>query len=1017
MSFVPLHVYSGFSYLESALSAKLLPVYAKKYHYQAIAICDDGTLSGYAPFTHSALDGGIHPVYGMDVRFGDEIYSLFVQNETGYRNLLPLTLLCSEQKVTKEQLIAHATGLTLVYSPDPFYFGRLSEAEEKTFAENLSRVTRTFSSCYLGIPYYPNNAAYIARLRGFAARYSYPTIAFPFLRYEKKADAIALEILQAIQKQENLTQKEKSGNECFLTPEELAAFYSLEELNRTGQIADETDFKLLQKRGGLLHYPNDLGLTSEELLRKMTLEGLQKHVPNASQEYLDRIDYELSVINKMGYADYFLIVQDYVNWAKTHGVSVGPGRGSGAGSLVSYCLGIVTLDPVRYHLIFERFLNPERRSMPDIDVDFADVSRDRVVRYLQDKYGIERVGHVLTTQNILAKQALRDVGRVYGYDDSKEVSPLISTLMYPMHSLRFNYRNSPKFKEKVDSDRYYLTLVGLAAKIEGLPRQAGLHAAGIVLNDTPLPTAIPTSDNPEVGYVACLEKDYLEEQGFLKMDLLGLRNLTIIDECLTLIAKDKGVKLDAEKIPYDDPDSIAIIRQGKVMGLFQLESGGMKRAIQTVQPTSFEDVAALLALFRPGPMESIPSFARRKHGQEKIEYLAPELEPILKDTYGIIVYQEQIMQIVRAMAGFSYGQADLFRRAISKKKVEQLNELKSSFLEGCAKNGKDSAVAEKVYDLIFRFANYGFNKSHAYSYAVITCQMAYLKKHYPAEFYCAILDFLSPSDPKFASTLQELKELQIRLVVPDVNRSGLSFQVEGQSIRFPLTPIKDLQGKLASAIVDERNTHGPYTDFFDFASRLKSAGLNLRLLVRLVDAGAFDSLCPSRQTLRASAASAMQYADLTGGEENGQQFLTDIGIAKPLLEREPDDLRANLEAEYNALGMMVSGSPLSLYQEEIKKLPHYCPLHELGNAPYHTMTAGVLRGARAITTKSGKKMAFLELYDEVSVKEFTVFPSVYEACYAVLTTGAVLAVECHKDDRKDGTYIIDSARALGENEP
>jgi DNA polymerase-3 subunit alpha len=265
--------------------------------------------------------------------------------------------------------------------------------------------------------------------------------------------------------------------------------------------------------------------------------------------------------------------------------------------------------------------------------------------------------------------------------------------------------------------------------------------------------------------------------------------------------------------------------------------------------------------------------------------------------------------------------------------------------------------------------------------------------------------------------LQELKALQIRLVVPDVNRSGLSFQVEGQSIRFPLTPIKDLQGKLASSIVDERNLHGPYTDFFDFASRLKSAGLNLRILVRLVDAGAFDSLCSSRQTLRASAASAMQYADLTGGEENGQQFLTDIGIAKPLLEREPDDLRANLEAEYNALGMMVSGSPLSLYQDEIKKLPHYCPLHELGNAPYHTMTAGVLRGARAITTKSGKKMAFLELYDEVSVKEFTVFPSVYEACYAVLTTGAVLAVECHKDDRKDGTYIIDSARALGENEP
>lgn len=1016
MSFVPLHVYSGFSYLKSALAAKLLPAYAKKYGYHAIAICDDGTLSGYAPFAHSALDEGIRPVYGMDVRFGEETYSLFVQNETGYRNLLALTLLCSEQKVTKEELVAHAGGLTLIYSPDPLYFSRLSETEERAFAENLSRVTRAYPSCYLAIPYYPNNAPYLARLRSFGARYSYPTIAFPFLRYEKKADAIALEILQAIQKQETLTQKEKSGNECFLSPQELAAFYSLEELNRTGEVADATDFTLLQKRGGLLHYPNDLGLSSEALLRKMTLEGLSKRIPNPSSTYLERVDYELSVINKMGYADYFLIVQDYVNWAKTHGVSVGPGRGSGAGSLVSYCLGIVALDPVRYHLIFERFLNPERRSMPDIDVDFADVSRDRVVRYLQDKYGTERVGHVLTTQNILAKQALRDVGRVYDYDDAKEVSPLIATLMYPMHSLRFNYRNSPKFKEKVDADRYYLTLVGLAAKIEGLPRQAGLHAAGIVLNDTPLPTAIPTSVNPEVGYVACLEKDYLEEQGFLKMDLLGLRNLTIIDECLSLIAKNKGIVLEAEKIPYDDDDSISLIRQGKVMGLFQLESGGMKKAIQTVQPTSFEDVAALLALFRPGPMESIPSFARRKHGLEKIEYLSPELKPILQDTYGIIVYQEQIMQIVRAMAGFSFGQADLFRRAISKKKVTQLEELKSSFLEGCQKNGKDPKVAEKVYDLIYRFANYGFNKSHAYSYAVITCQMAYLKKHYPAEFYCAILDFLSPSDPKFASTLQELKEQHIRLTVPDINRSGLSFQVEGQSIRFPLSPIKDLQAKLASAIVDERNVHGPYSDFFDFASRLKSSGLNLRILVRLIDSGAFDSLCTSRQSLRASAASAMQYADLTGGEENGQQLLTDIGIAKPILEHEPDDLRENLEAEYNALGMMVSGSPLSLYQEQIRKLPHYVPLHELGDAPYSTSTVGVLRGARAITTKSGKKMAFLELYDEIGVKEFTMFPNVYENSYALLSSGSVLAITCHKDNRKGETYIIDSMKALGENE-
>ncbi len=1012
MSFVPLHVYSGFSYLQSALKAQYLPALAKKYGYEAIAICDHGSMSGYAPFTHIAKEQNIKPIYGMDVLIGGDTFSLFVKNEEGYRNLLPLTLRCSQEKITIEDLKKHSAGLILVFLPDPEIFGRLTESDIPSYAEDLAKKLLPFEEHYLGLPFCPDNKEYANKIRSFAANYSYDTVAFPFLRYEKKKDAIALEILSAIQNNASLISKEKSGNDCFLTKDEIYGFYLKKEIDVTAKIANEASFQLIQKRGGLLHFPNSLGLSSEDYLKKLTMEGLKKRLPNPSEEYFERVDYELSVINKMGYADYFLLVADYVNWAKNNGVSVGPGRGSGAGSLVSYCLGIVELDPIKYNLIFERFLNPERQSMPDIDVDFADVSRDRVVDYLRKKWGADRVGHVLTTQTILAKQALRDVGRVYGYDDKKEISPIIDTLMYPYQSLRYNYRNSPKFKEKVDSDQYYLTLVSLASKIEGLPRQAGLHAAGIVINDAPLPEVLPTSENPEVGYVACLEKDYLEEQGFLKMDLLGLRNLTIIDECLSLIEKYEGKTLTYHDLPYDDENAIRIIREGKVMGLFQLESGGMKRAIRQVQPTSFEEVAALLALFRPGPMESIPSFAARKQGREPVTYLSPELEPILKDTYGIIVYQEQIMQIVRAMAGFNYGQADLFRRAISKKNVDKLESLKDSFLKGCLANGKSYQMAEEVYELILRFANYGFNKSHAFSYAVITCQMAYLKVNYPKEFYCAILDSMSPGDAKFTNTISELKGMKIRLRVPDVNLSEMGFVIDGGNLRFPLSLIKGMQNRFLASLIDERNEHGKYTDIFDFAARTAKYGLNLQTLVKLIDAGALDSLLSSRESLRTNAYKAMEYAQMMFGED-GQELLIDLGISKPLIEYHEDDVKLNLTKEYEALGMMVSGSPLSLYRERLSQ-ERIVSLDNLENAYGSFQSAGIVKSIRAINTKNGKKMAFLQLYDDVAEKEFVMFSEVYERSYPFLKVDAALLIRCHKDNRKQGSYLIDEATLLGE---
>lgn len=1012
MSFVPLHVYSGFSYLQSALEITKLPHLAKKYGYSTIALTDNGTLSGYAPFTHQAENVGITPLYGMDICFGEEIFTLFVKNEEGYLNLLPLTLLCSENKINIDDIKKHSKGLILVYTPDPLLFSRMDEKELKTYAVNLREKTSTFEEVYLALPYYKDNKEYVDKIRDFANKYTYPAVAFPFLRYEKHVDAIALEILSAIQKNENLILKEKNGDECFLTEEELNEYYSKEEIGNTNVIASSLNFKLIKKRGGLLRFPTPDNSSSEEYLRKLSLEGLNKKVPNPSKEYLDRLEYELSVISKMGYADYFLLVADYVNYSKNNGISVGPGRGSGAGSLVSYALNIVALDPLKYNLIFERFLNPERQSMPDIDVDFADISREKVVEYLQKRWGKDRVGHVLTTQTILAKQALRDVGRIYGYDDKKEVSLIINSMLYPYQSLRFNYKNSPKFKELVDRDKYFLTLVSLASKIEGLPRQAGLHAAGIVINDKPLVESLPVSMSEEVGYVACLEKDYLEEQGFLKMDLLGLRNLTTIDECLALIYKFEGKKIDYSSISYDDKEAIKIISKGEVMGLFQLEGAGMKKAISQVKPTSFEDVAALLALFRPGPMESIPSFGKRKAGLEKITYLTPELEPILKDTYGIIVYQEQIMQIARDIAGFSYGQADLFRRAISKKNIDKMESLKKSFIDGCIANKKTPGLANKIYDLILRFANYGFNKSHAYSYAVITCQMAYLKVHYPKEFYCAILDSLSPGDSKFSNAISELKNMRISLSVPDINKSEMGFAIDGKTLRSPLSMIKGLQSRLLYSIIDERIMSGNYVDIFDFASRNKQNGLNLQMLVKLIDAGCFDSLYPSRESLRATAYSAMQYADMLMGT-NGQEFLIDLGISKPLIENVIDDKRINLEREYDALGIMISDSPLSLYEERIWQ-EKAVTLSEIDDINGPITAVGIVKSTKAINARNGKKMAFLQLYDNVTTKEFVIFSEVFEKCYSFLRNDVPVIVKCHKDIKKEGTFILDGAEKLGE---
>ncbi len=1010
MSFIPLHIYSGFSFLRSGLVAKKIPLLAKKYGYESIGICDVSTLSGYAPFTESCKVNGVTPFYLMDCEVLEGTISAFVENEEGYRNLLKISFLASKNELTLEFLKSHQKGLTFILNSETtFLYRDYKEKKEEEIAQRLSYFFHDFSSLYLGIPYLPKNDNFISFLRNIVKTYPYHTIAFPFIAYEKESDAIVTTIAKAIDSHEKITTKSLAGDAHFLDENAISSYYEENEILATEELTKKCNFSFVQKRGTLIHYENPEGLASKEYLKKISLEGLKGKIPLPSSDYFSRLDYELRIINEMGYADYFLVVSDYVRFAKSHQILVGPGRGSGPASLVSFSLDISTIDPIKNGLLFERFLNPERKSMPDIDVDFMDTKRDLVISYLQKKYGKERVSHVLATQTIGAKEALRDIGRVYDYED-REISLIISTIHNDRFSLRQDYRYSPEFKRLIDSDPYYLEIVSLASKIEGLPRQAGLHAAGIILNNEPLTNVIPIKDEDGIGYVACLEKDYLEEQGFLKMDLLGLTNLSTIDLTLRLIEKYERKHLEFETLPYDDKEAIALIKEGKTMGIFQMESPGMRRAIKELEPATFEDIAALEALFRPGPMESIPLYAKRKKGMEKVYYLDPDLEPILSSTYGIIVYQEQIMQITQKVAGFSLGEADLFRRAISKKDSSKLHSLKGKFIDGCLKSGRNEKLANELFSLIERFANYGFNKAHAVSYGVITCRMAYLKKYYPIEFYCAILDSMSVGDQKFLNTVAELKELGIQLKVPSINDSSTLYQIDRNSLLLPLNAIKGIQGNFLASLLDERIEHGKFHDLADFAKRTKRFGLNLVTFIRLVDAGAFDEFSNSRASMRASAYRYMKYAEMMG--DSIDNSLISLEIEKPSLVETKDNIRDNLDAEYEALGMMVSASPLDLYKNELEA-KKAIPLLKINEENYFT-TAGIIGGIRVITTKKGTQMCFLEVYDDVSKASFTLFQEAYSASFPYLKEGNIIIIEGKKDNHRENTFLANRITPLGE---
>ena len=1014
MSFIPLHVYTGYSFLQSGITEENYLKALKKRGFKGSGITDFNSLSGVPHFYKALKQEKLNLLAGVDFLIDDNLLSFFALNEVGYRNLLKILFIKRTGNLTYEEVRRHKEGLAVVLAIAHSKLHSLFAAERDQIPHFLLPVSNLGEHFYLGIEFgVEEDELFVAYMRDFARTHGYQTVAFPFIRYIDKKDAIVLEIAKAIRDDSELAIQELEGREFLLTKEEIARFFTEQEIENTSRLLKLSSFRFEEKRGHLLRYQKSDDITSDAYLKNKASEGLQNRIPVISEEYLSRLNYELDVIAKMGYSDYFLIVSDYVAFAREHGISVGPGRGSAAGSLVSYALGIVSCDPIKHNLLFERFLNPERQSMPDIDIDFSDVRRSEVIDYLRSKYGRDKVANIMTIQTIGAKQALRDIGRVYKIE-TREIDMISKLIIDANSSLRENYRKNPAFKKLVDSDKYYLNIVSLAALIEGLPRQSGLHAAGIILNDSPLEEVLPVNVDFNGDYIAEYEMNYLEEQGFLKMDILGLRNLSIIDECLSLIRQNRGISLNYQEIPFEDKKAIRIIKEGRTMGLFQLESAGMKKAISTLEPEVFEDIVALLALFRPGPMDNIPSYARRKKKKEPIVYPSKALEEILASTYGIIVYQEQITQIVRKMANFSYGQADVFRRAISKKDSAQLSSLEQNFVAGAIKNNYSHSEAKSVFDLIYKFADYGFNRSHSLCYAVLACQMAYLKTYYTPEFYAAILGSSSGSnDTKFNETLNEVRKMGIKILNPDINRSGQTFIVKDGALIFPLFAVKGILGALVDAIIKERNNGGPFTDFFDFVARMIAYKINQNQIGKLIDAGAFDNFAISRSSLRATINSALRYGSMLYSKD-GQMIIDLPFSSKPRYTEAFDDPLDNLDREYEALGLMISGSPLTYKQDAIKKYP-VIAISDARESQSPTMQiVGVIRTVKVINTRSGTPMAFLNIYDDSGDIDITIFAKTYALSYEFLKKKNIVRVIGYMDRKRENVFIANEIIALEE---
>lgn len=1012
--FTPLRIISGYSFLKSGLTVERISESIVKGNFPGGGISDFGVLYGAPSFVSELERINKKYLIGMTLEIEGDFYVAYALNEEGYRSLLKLTILISRDELDYDSLNENSHGLLGVLETN---YGKFKEEFSTTpnheFTKKYANISTYFDKFYLGLEVTSRaEFKYAQEIREFAKEHMYDTIAFPRIRYQKKEDALILTILNAVENNEKIETKEENGEQYFHDLNYYSKLYTKKEMDLTEELLNFSRFNFHQKRGEIAHFPvNDSKKTLEEkVFISLKEKGLE------DDAHIARAKTELETINEMGYADYFLIVSDYVSYAKTHDILVGPGRGSAAGSLVSFALEITEVDPLKFDLQFERFLNKARKSMPDIDIDFMDVSRDQVVQYMRETYGYDKVANIATFQTIQAKQALRDIGRVYDIP-TRRIDLLCKSITdKDITSCREAYKKQPAFRELVDSDKYFLEIVALASKIEGLPRQAGQHAAGIILNNTSLENSIPITVDYEGRYISQYEKDYLEEQGFLKMDFLSLTNLTAIAYCLDLIKEHTGDTLVFSEIPYDDSKSFELIRSGKTIGLFQIESSGMRNAIKIIQPKEFNDLVTLLAIFRPGPMDNIKDYANKKNGKTKVTYLNDKLKEILAPTYGVLIYQEQINKIAQVMAGFTPENADLFRRAISHKDKEVLVSSKASFISGSIKNGYTEKQATEMFATILKFADYGFNKSHAVAYAIIASRMAFLKAHYPLEFYSAILKYSGgTSDAKFSDYASEIKSRGYQIGLPNINRSTKEFIVDNNKLIFPLNMIKGINENVVNKIIDERMENDEYKDFYDFVTRCFKIGLKEDIILKLINAGALDSLYNSRATMRSTLNYAYRLSQLLM-DDDGQMIL-DVTLENQKQYFKDEDIPLdNLNLEYESLGIMLSDNPLK-YKRDLLKKKNVISINDAKQLEgKKAVICGIVASVKTIKVKKNNTtMAFVKIFDEDDEVEVTVFPRVFDLSFKLLSKNNILIINGRYESKNDKeSFVADEISQLEE---
>lgn len=1006
--FVPLRIISGYSFLQSGLTMEKISHSVFSNGYLGAGLADFNYLYGVPHFFEEMNKIKKKAIIGISVLINDYSLVLYALNEDGYKNLIKVSALISKGESVEDYLKDNHSGLLGVLEAS--YNAFPLEFDNHDFAKKVAKLSNLLDTFYIGVEVNDkSDIPYIEKVREFASNHTYQTVAFPRIQYQKKNEAITLDILKAIDKGEKIEEKVKSGEQYFKPIESFESLYNKDEIDLTVKILESTTFDFNKKRGELYHYPVS---DSVDALKRKVHQGL-KDKGILDQKHIERCKKELDVIIEMGFQDYFLIVSDYVNFAKNNDILVGPGRGSAAGSLVSYCLNITEVDPLDYDLQFERFLNKARKTMPDIDVDFMDTKREDMVEYMRKTYGNDKVAYIVAIQTIQAKQALRDIGRIY--DIPTRHIDLLSKSIPDKVNLREAYKTVPQFKTLVDSDKYFLEIVSLASKIEGLPRQAGTHAAGIVLNQDSLTDVIPVTIDYEDHYTVQYEKDYLEPQGILKMDFLAIRTLSIIEYCLELVNQNHHLNLDFYHLPYLDKDCFELFKNLQTIGIFQLESSGMKNAIKILKPESFNDIVALIALFRPGPMDNIKYYADRKAGRIKPKYLSKDVEEILSSTYGILIYQEQISSLAIKMAGYSPEEADLFRRAVSHKEKSVLESSKKQFVTGSIKNGYTEKDATQMFNNILKFANYGFNKSHAVVYAIIACRMAYLKYHYPLEFYASILTISSGgTDAKFGDYVSELKKRKLKVLLPNINKSDKHFVIDKNGLLFPLNMIRGVNVDVTNKIIDERHLKGEFTDFFNFVSRMYSQNVSETVLLKIINSGALDIFNKNRETLRATLHYAYQLAELSLDNE-GQLILdSTLDHQKQYFEVKDDPL-TNLNYEYEELGIMLSDNPLR-YKKDLLDKYKVVSIADISSSVGYINIAGIVSSIKVIKSKKNNtSMAFMKVFDEDGEIEVIVFAKVYERVFSLLEKNNILLINGRYDQKEDkDSFIANEIKLLEE---